>query len=379
MQGLGGLGWPDEAIEPQVAGCRPGVRGGSCCGPGVRQLRRLVDTVDAHADRDRDGHRIADGHSPDPVAGPNDRDGHANGDSNCLPHAHTHPNGAGRDTVVRSPARDTMFSLANRFGTTVAALAALNGISDPSVLRAGSFILVPGGSATTTPTATATVTATRTQPPAGPSRLVRNGSRSSNAIALTFDMGGRVDPALDIMNWLIANNVKATIFPTGSMVQNRNTDAGRQVLALVAANPGLFELGNHSYSHPDFTTITEAQIREELARTEAAVAAYTTLSMQPRFRPPFGAYDARVLSAVGAAGYAQTLMWDVDTIDWRPEADGGPTAASMAAKVVNNAQGGTIVLMHLGGYNTLGALPAMVQGLRDRGFQFVRISELPLD
>jgi len=274
---------------------------------------------------------------------------------------------------------DTMFSLANRFGTTVAALAALNGISDPSVLRAGSFILVPGGSATTTPTATATVTATRTQPPAGASRLVRNGSRSSNAIALTFDMGGRVDPALDIMNWLIANNVKATIFPTGSMVQNRNTDAGRQVLALVAANPGLFELGNHSYSHPDFTTITEAQIREELARTEAAVAAYTTLSMQPRFRPPFGAYDARVLSAVGAAGYAQTLMWDVDTIDWRPEADGGPTAASMAAKVVNNAQGGTIVLMHLGGYNTLGALPAMVQGLRDRGFQFVRVSELPLD
>jgi peptidoglycan/xylan/chitin deacetylase (PgdA/CDA1 family) len=192
-------------------------------------------------------------------------------------------------------------------------------------------------------------------------------------------MGGRVDPALDIMNWLIANNVKATIFPTGSMVQNQNTDAGRQVLALVAANPRLFELGNHSYSHPDFTTITDAQIREELARTEAAVAAYTTLSMRPRFRPPFGAYDARVLSAVGAAGYAQTLMWDVDTIDWRPEADGGPTAASMAAKVVSNAQGGTIVLMHLGGYNTLDALPAMVQGLRDRGFQFVRISELPLD
>lgn len=192
-------------------------------------------------------------------------------------------------------------------------------------------------------------------------------------------MGGRVDPALDIMNWLIANNVKATIFPTGSMVETQNTDVGRRVLALVAANPQLFELGNHSYSHPDFTTISDAEIRQELARTEAAVAARTAMPMQPRFRPPFGAYDARVLAAVGAAGYAQTLMWDVDTIDWRPEADGGPTAAEMSTKVVTNAQGGTIVLMHLGGYNTLDALPTMVQGLRDRGFQFVRISELPLD
>lgn len=272
---------------------------------------------------------------------------------------------------------DTLFSLANRFGTTVAALAALNGLSDPSMLRAGTFILVPSSA----PTATATAPpATPTAPPgSGPSRLIRHGSRSSTAVALTFDMGGRVDPAIDIMNWLIANNVKATIFPTGSMVESQNTDAGRQVLALVAAYPQLFELGNHSYSHPDFTTIGDAEIRQELARTEAAVAARTSLTMRPRFRPPFGGFDSRVLAVVGAAGYGQTVMWDIDTIDWRPEADGGPTAAEISAKVVANALGGSIVLMHLGGFNTLDALPAMVQGLRDRGYQFVRISELPLD
>ena len=49
-------------------------------------------------------------------------------------------------------------------------------------------------------------------------------------------------------------------------------------------------------------------------------------------------------------------MWDVDTIDWKPIADGGPTAQQIATKVVGNAGDGSIVLMHLGGYETLEAL-----------------------
>lgn len=189
-------------------------------------------------------------------------------------------------------------------------------------------------------------------------------------------MGGRVDPALDIMKWLVENQVKATIFMTGAMAENPNTEAGRQVLAIVDANRGLFEIGNHSYSHPDFRTLTAAEMRDELARTEAAVATYTGASMRPLFRPPFGGVDADVLAAVGPAGYPYAIMWDVDTIDWRPEADGGPTAAEMVAKVVANAQGGSIVLMHLGGYNTFEALPAIAAGLRDRGFAFAKVSEV---
>jgi hypothetical protein len=69
-------------------------------------------------------------------------------------------------------------------------------------------------------------------------------------------------------------------------------------------------------------------------------------------------------------------MWDIDTIDWRATADGGPTAASMATKVVTNAQTGSIVLMHLGGWHTYDALPSMVTRLRAANLQPTTISAL---
>jgi peptidoglycan/xylan/chitin deacetylase (PgdA/CDA1 family) len=165
---------------------------------------------------------------------------------------------------------------------------------------------------------------------------------------------------------------------TGAMADNDNTDAGRQVLAIVDANPRLLTLGNHSYTHRDFRTLTAAQIRDELLRTEAALSRSCDQDPRPFFRPPSGGYDDRVLAAVGAAGYARTVTWDVDTIDWRPIRNDppGPTADDIVAKVLANARGGSIVLMHLGGYETFAALPRIVDGLHERGFDLVSLDEL---
>lgn len=264
---------------------------------------------------------------------------------------------------------DTLFSIATAHGTTVDVLLGLNAISDPDAIEAGQYLNVPIPTPTPSPTPSPT-------PPAGASLRIDHGPRGTNQVALTLDMGGRVDPALDIMNWLVANHVKATIFMTGAMVENPNTDAGRQVLAIVDAHPELFDLGNHSYSHPDFRELTAAAMVEELRRTEEAAAAYATRAMRPIWRPPFGGVNQAVLDVVGPAGYPLTIMWDIDTIDWRPEADGGPTTGQIVSKVLSNAQGGSIVLMHLGGYNTLAALPQIVDGLRQRGLEPVKLSEM---
>jgi peptidoglycan/xylan/chitin deacetylase (PgdA/CDA1 family) len=69
---------------------------------------------------------------------------------------------------------------------------------------------------------------------------------------------------------------------------------------------------------------------------------------------------------------------DVDTIDWRPINNDppGPTANQIVSKVLGNAQGGSIVLMHLGGYETFAALPRLVDGLTTRGFFLVNLDEL---
>lgn len=253
---------------------------------------------------------------------------------------------------------ETLRAVAHRHHTSARIIALMNGVTTGYVPHAGERLFVPE------------------LPEPGPAEIVYSGVRGSNEVALTFDMGGRVEPALDIIQFLIANDVRATIFMTGAMVDNIYTDYGRQVLALVEANLDLFELGNHSYSHPDFTQLTAGEMSAELFDTQSSIDEHISLDTRPLFRPPFGAVDSRVAREVGDLGFGEIIMWDIDTIDWLPEADGGPTAAEIVNKVVSNAQGGSIVLMHLGGYNTYAALPGIVQGLRDRGFDLSTVGEV---
>lgn len=229
----------------------------------------------------------------------------------------------------------------------------------------------------TAPTPTVRPTAVA-MPTLRPSVAVRAGARSSGAVALTFDMGGRVGDALAILRWLVDHRVAATVFITGAMADNANTAAGRDVLAIIKAHPTQFTLGNHSYSHSDFRALTRAQIVSELRRTEVAIAPYCPQDPRPFFRPPSGGYNTAVLAAVGAAGYPFSVLWEVDTIDWRPIANDppGPTADQIVAKVLANAKGGSIVLMHLGGYETYKALPRVVDGLRARGLDLVSLDQL---
>lgn len=213
-------------------------------------------------------------------------------------------------------------------------------------------------------------------------------------VALTFDMGGRMVPALKIVKLLIANRVCATIFPTGR--QARDSAEGPQVMALIKAHPELFELGNHTMHHcdlvvggggsPSYTDVnycntakpdpSAAFIQKELLDAEAILEAATGFNVKPYWRAPYGSRDSSVLSAAAEVGYDHHFGWDVDTIDWKPISDGGPTARSMTIKVVDNAKSGSVVLMHLGGFETLDALQAMIDGLRSRGFVLTTLSDM---
>jgi peptidoglycan/xylan/chitin deacetylase (PgdA/CDA1 family) len=117
-------------------------------------------------------------------------------------------------------------------------------------------------------------------------------------------------------------------------------------------------------------------MRDQLARSEQALVAFVGRTTKPWFRPPFGSWNQSVRDAVGSSGWGYLAMWDIDTIDWRPTSEGGPTATDIEAKVLANAQGGSIVLMHLGGWHTLEALPDLLAGLRTKGLEPVTLSEL---
>lgn len=223
---------------------------------------------------------------------------------------------------------------------------------------------------------------------AGTKQVLRTIPNAPGQVALTFDMGGRLDPAMDILRFLAANDVCATIFPTGAMSQ---TAAGQQILAYVRDNRDLFEIGNHTMHHCDLVkggggsptaapcagvTPTSSFIRSELLDAAAILKAGTGQAPAPYWRPPYGTYNSAVLDAAAAAGYTKTFMWSIDTVDWKPVAEGGPTAAQISDKVVANTVSGSIVLMHIGGYNTYEALKTMVPRLRERGYTPTSLSHM---
>lgn len=226
----------------------------------------------------------------------------------------------------------------------------------------------PTGQASATPSGTA---------PAAPSRLVDHGDRESREVALTFTVGYRLEPAVEILRLLTAREVPATIFMSGIVFDQDETRAeAEEVLRLVASRPDLFQLGQHGYGARELTALPVDDVIAEVRGAEDVMAGYGVAELGPYFSPPGGAWSPELLSVLGRLGYPVSVLWDVDPLDWLPPDEGGPTAEEVAARVLRDVQGGSIVLLHLGGWNTRPALPAIIDGLAERGLRPVTIAEL---
>jgi peptidoglycan/xylan/chitin deacetylase (PgdA/CDA1 family) len=297
-------------------------------------------------------------------------------------------------TVVRG---DSLLSIARRYNTTGRSIAYWNRDTYPSLdpdsknyapnrIEIGwKLKLIPnvtldpqGALPTRRPTPIPIPSGSRPPPPTPPADgsalLLSNGRRDSHQVALTFDLGGELAPTTDVINWLIDNDIPATVFAEGQTIST--TDAGRKALQLVAAHPDLFTVANYSWDGMAFTTLTDTQIGDQLTLAENAIATVVGRSTKPFFRPPLGAQDGHVRAAAGRLGWQYMVMWDVDTLDAKSPAEGGPTATDIVAKVLSRAQAGSIVQLHVGGYNTLEALPGIVDGLRQRGLEPVSLNAM---
>lgn len=188
-------------------------------------------------------------------------------------------------------------------------------------------------------------------------------------IALTFDDGPHPVYTPKLLNLLDKFNVRATFFLIGQHIKV-NINLAREI-----AQAG-HEIGNHTYTHPPLFRLTNSEMISEIQRTEELIMKLD--GADPQFlRPPMGLFSRRVLDVVEQQGY-KTVVGDV-----YPRDPHLPGKNKIVQRVLNRTIKGSIIILHDGGNSnhvdrsqTLWAVEQFVPQLQERGFEFVRLSEL---
>ena len=202
--------------------------------------------------------------------------------------------------------------------------------------------------------------------------IIEHGPRDSKNVALTFDAcpTGRDDEYDErVIEVLVREKVPATLFLSGRWVEKN-----QNVAKSLAANPQ-FEIANHAFWHPHMLEKDDERVVRELKRTQAIITKVT--GKRPKyFRPPFGEVDERLAKLAFQAGLV-TVQYDIASGDPDP----GLSAKRIARTVVEEAKGGSIVVFHMNenGVRTAEALPEIIKGLREKGFELVTVGELLKD
>lgn len=181
-------------------------------------------------------------------------------------------------------------------------------------------------------------------------------------VALTIDDGPNPEFSAASLRLFEQHGVKVTYFVCGYML------AAYPDLAKAVAAAG-HELGNHSYNHPNMTALGPEQREYQIRRTNELIREQTGQTAV-YFRPPYGRVNQAVRDSVAAFGM-NVALWNVDPADWRP----GATAAAVTRHVLGQARDGAIILLHEK-KTTLAALPGILNGLRERGYQVVSYGRL---
>lgn len=183
-------------------------------------------------------------------------------------------------------------------------------------------------------------------------------------VALSFDAGADRGNAEAIMDILEQYGIHSTFFLTSDWMDAYPEDAK----SIVARG---HEIGNHSISHPSFPTLSVTQMNAQIRQTHQHAKDLLGVDLC-LFRFPYGDYSNTAMDVVKENGY-YAIQWSVDSIDWRNEG-----RDIIINRVLNhkNLGNGSIVLMHLAATYTPSALESIIQGIQDKGYEIVPVSEI---
>lgn len=200
------------------------------------------------------------------------------------------------------------------------------------------------------------------------SLIIEHGKRDKR-IALTFDACPTSLPDEydgKVVEVLLREKTPATFFLSGRWVE-KNPEKTKYL-----ADHEEFEIAAHSYWHPHLLEKDDARVLREMKSTQLIIKKVT--GKTPRyFRPPYGEVDERIAKLAKEAGLV-TIQYDIASGDPDP----GLSTERIVRSVLRNAKGGSIIVFHVNkkGIHTAEALPAIIKGLREKGFTLVTVGEM---
>lgn len=177
-------------------------------------------------------------------------------------------------------------------------------------------------------------------------------------ISLTFD-DAPSPKTKELVDLLKSLEIKATFFILGC-----NLKYYKEELKYIYDHG--HEIGNHSYSHPDFKKITVDKGIEEINKTQELI--FDVINRYPRvFRFPYGSVNKEVLKQIDLA----TVLWSIDSMDWE-----NYQTDVILSRVRSNLKNGGIILFHDFKYFNKEAITTIVKELQTEGYTFVTVSDL---
>ncbi|WP_223830156.1 delta-lactam-biosynthetic de-N-acetylase [Paenibacillus arenilitoris] len=192
------------------------------------------------------------------------------------------------------------------------------------------------------------------------------GDTSKKELFLTFDNGYENGYTSKILDVLKEKKAPAAFFVTGHYVKDQ-----AELIKRMAAEGHI--VGNHSWSHPDMSQLSEEQIKAELDKVKEHVQQLTGQREMKYLRPPRGIFNERVLAASKRFGYTN-VFWSIAYKDWDVNAQRGARYAY--DQVMKQLHPGAIILLHSVSKDNTEALGSMIDEARRQGYEFKSLDEL---
>jgi peptidoglycan-N-acetylmuramic acid deacetylase len=187
-----------------------------------------------------------------------------------------------------------------------------------------------------------------------------SGSPDDKSLYLTFDNGYENGYTAPIMDVLKAKSVPACFFVTGHYVKDQP-----ELLKRMTAEGHL--IGNHSWTHPDMSQLSDMRIQDELDRVKREVAQLTGQKEMAYLRPPRGIFSERSLAVSRSLGYTN-VFWSVAYKDWETNAQRG--AQHAYDSVVPQLHPGAVILLHSVSKDNAEALGRIIDEAKRQGYTF---------